>query len=150
MGRFGHKVIGKRAAQQAEVQRRNPGRRFGSRVIGDVLQRKAEIKAEETGTRDAAAIVRKRAEAQASAAEQQEKARSGEVTEVVEAPVTANLNELGGALEANPTFYEKLYASEKARAEGPRKGALRLFLAHELDGLDRTDRVEEIQTLLKG
>lgn len=153
MSRFGAKVIGKAAADTETVIRKHHGRKFGSRVIGDILQRKHEIaalEAEEAASTlsDPKAKMAKRRAAQAQA--EAKRAESAAEVETIEAPVTANLDELEAALGANAAFYETLFESEKARADGVRKGALRLFLAHEMDNENREERLIEIQSLLKG
>ena len=155
MGRFGSRVLGaEKVAEDNARAKKNPGHRFGPRVLGEVLQRKADIVEEEKGESLAAKKARASRKAQKDAAETRAADSAADepttVVEKVEAPVTASLSEMQEALDGNPAFYEKLYGSELERAEGPRKGALRMFLAHELDNADRTERVEEIQLLLKG
>ena len=138
MSNFGSRVIGKAAIADQVAQRKNPGNKFGTRVLqsrrADRLDQEAAAKAEEA--KAAPVVVEKAAEPE---------------VEVVkaEAPITANLDELEGALKQNPAFYETLYQAEKDRADGPRKGALRLFLQHEMAGESREDRLGEIQELLK-
>ena len=125
--RLGSRVVGKKVAEATSVQKRYHSR-LGTRVIGDVLARKHEIARGDTPP---------------------EKPVAEKEAPVVEAPITANLTELEEALKGNPTFFDALYESEKARADGPRKGALRLFLAH-LNSQDAADGlvIEEIEGLL--
>ena len=75
-------------------------------------------------------------------------AKAANIDAVFEAPVTASLKELESALESNPSFYETLFTSEVERVGGPRKGAMRLFLAHETVSENREDRLIEIHELL--
>ena len=142
MSNFGKRVIGKRAEQQQAALRKNPGNKFGTRVVSRRAQRleqeaaaEAEVKASSPQIIDVGDAVKS----------------TEPVVPVVkaEAPITANLDELEGALKQNPAFYETLYQSELERAEGPRKGALRLFLAHEMAGESREDRLGQIQGFLK-
>jgi len=135
MSNFGTRVIGKQAEERQAALRKNPGNKFGSRVIS-----RRAVRLEE----EAVAVAAEKVAAPA--------AKKVEVEVAVvktEAPITANLDELEGALKQNPAFYETLFQSELDRADGPRKGALRLFLAHEMSGESREDRLVEIQELLK-
>lgn len=150
MGRFGSRVIGaeKVAAEQA-IRRRNPGRRFGARVLGDVMADRAEIEAKEKDQ----SLAAKKARASRKAAKEAAETRAADADEKVEegtAPILTSLKEMTAALDSNPALYEKLYVSELDRAEGPRKGTLRLFLSHELDNANRDQRIEDIQQMLKG
>jgi len=152
MSHFGSRVIGKQAADREETIKKTRARHFGSRVIGKIFERREEIEEQEVKdslSNPAAREAKKAAAAEAAAAK---RAEADAAKEVVEAPITANLSELEEAMKINPAFYETLYGSELGRAEGPRKGALRLFLAHELetDGLNREDRKAEIEALLQG
>jgi hypothetical protein len=150
MSHFGHRVIGKNAAQREQTIQKSRANHFGSRVIGKIFERRAEIEEQEKDTFSDPQARQAKKEAAAEAAAKRAEAEAEQ--EVVEAPITANLNELEEALKMNPGFYEILYGSELKRAEGPRKGALRLFLAHELEteGLDREERKAEIEALLTG
>ena len=131
MGHFGSRVIGhEKAAEEAVVQKAG-AHHFGPRVIGDVLAARRLLERQDDGAKDSrsdpATKAAKKAASQAS---------SDETIETIEAPVTAKLEELELALDLNPAFYDALYTSEFARTSGPRKGALRLFLRHEMDHLD--------------
>jgi len=141
MSKFGKRVLGKAATERQEAMKRNPGNKFGTRVISRRAQRleqekeqQAEVKASSTKIIDVGEAV---------------KAPEPVTVVKAEAPITANLDELEGALKQNPAFYETLFESELDRADGPRKGALRLFLAHEMAGESREDRLGAIQELLK-
>ncbi len=151
MSKFGARVVGKERAAMAQVEKKHHTRRFGSRVIGAVLARRHELAKEVEDGYDPESTAKKMAERRAAPdkAEASRKASGGEI-ETVEAPVTANLDELGEALVGNPGFFGTLFAAEKTRAGGPRKGALRLFLAHALEHEHDEEEVEEIQGLLKG
>ncbi len=65
--------------------------------------------------------------------------------------VTASIKQIDQGLQENPAVYEEMYALELERAEGPRKGAMRLFMAAEVarDGGPREDRLMEIEGFLK-
>ena len=52
------------------------------------------------------------------------------------------------ALEGNPAFYDQLYDAEFLRPSGPRKSALRVFLKHEMEHLNRDERKAEIEAAL--
>lgn len=149
MSNFGHRVIGREAAEREQVIEKARAKHFGPRVIGQIFQRREEIEEQERDSRSdpAAKQAKKKAAAEAAA---KRRADAEAQQEVVEAPITANLKELEEALGQNPAFYEMLYGSELQRAEGPRKGALRLFLAHELEHEDREERKAEIEALLTG
>lgn len=144
--KFGARVIGQAAAEEAQVIEKARAQHFGPRVIGEIFQRRTEIVEEQKDSRSDPSTKQAKREA---AAKQRADTKAKE-QEVVEAPITANLNELADALQTNPAFYEALFEAEKQRAEGPRKGALRLFLAHELEHEDREDRKAEIEELLGG
>jgi hypothetical protein len=148
MGHFGERVIGHRkAAEQAEVAEKRADH-FGSRVIGDVLaKRRLEARTDEGAQR-----FKPKKDTRSKPGAKKEKAAAKkaaeEKAEVIEAPITSNVEELQSALEGNPAFYDQLYEAEFLRPSGPRKSALRLFLKHEMEHLDRDDRKAEIEAAL--
>lgn len=149
MSRFGARVVGKERAAIQQIEKKHHTKRFGSRVIGDVLARKHALAKESDDGYDSEAAAEKM-KARRDAPKEAAKKREAPPVETVEAPVTANLDELGEALVGNPAFFGTLFDAEKVRAGGPRKGALRLFLAHALEHEHDEEEVEEIQGLLKG
>ncbi len=64
---------------------------------------------------------------------------------------STSIKQIDKALQDNPAVYEEMYALELQRAEGPRKGALRLFMAAEVarEGGPREDRIAELDAALK-
>jgi len=153
-GHFGNRVIGHQKAEEEAIMEETKAVHFGHRVIGDVLAKRRLEMREDDGAKDArsdpATKLAKRAKAAEEAAEKRAAvtAEPDEEIEVIEAPVTTNLQELTAALEGNAAFYEGLYASEFARPSGPRKSALRLFLVFEMEHEDREDRKADIEAAL--
>ncbi len=160
-GHFGSRVIGHVKAEEESILEETRAVHFGHRVIGDILAKRRLEAREDDGAKDArsdpATKLAKRAKAAEDAAEQRANAekraaskaeKKEEEVEVVEAPVTTNLQELQAALEGNAAFYEGLYSSEFARPSGPRKSALRLFLVFEMEHEDREDRKADIEAAL--
>jgi hypothetical protein len=145
MGHFGERVIGHRkAAQQAEVAEKRADH-FGSRVIGDVLaKRRLEARTDDGAQK----FKPKKDSRKTPGAKAKKKAVVEETPEVIEAPITSNVEELQDALEGNPAFYDQLYDAEFLRPSGPRKSALRVFLKHEMEHLNRDDRKAEIEAAL--
>lgn len=121
MGHFGPRKIGQTAfAKQAKV---NESSRYGPRKGGG-----------EPAVDSATAI------AETEAREAAEKK-----------PVSyTTLAQLEEALEENPSLYEEFYALEMKRADGARKGAIRLFLEQEIQHADgpRESRMNELESLL--
>lgn len=153
MNKFGHRVIGRQAAKQAQEIEKARAQHFGPRVIGQIFQRRKDIAAaEEKDTRSnpATKLAKREAAKQDPAVAAEQRGDAAAKQETIEAPITANLQELEHALANSPAMYERLFESEKLRAEGPRKMALRLFLAHEMEHEDREERKNEIEELLKG
>ncbi len=62
-----------------------------------------------------------------------------------------SIKQVGVKLEENPSLYEEFYQMELVRAEGPRKGAMRIFLAVEMtkDGGPDEERLKAIEAVLK-
>lgn len=145
MNKLGHRVIGRAATEKAQAIEKARAQHFGPRVIGQIFQRRTEIAEAEKDSRADPALRQAKREAAAK-----ERGEAETKAAAVEAPITATLVELEKALSASPQFYETLYEAEKQRAEGARKGALRLFLAFELDHDDRAERKAEIEALLAG
>ncbi len=134
MPKFGPRKVGQ-ANFEASKLRETAVRKFGPRKFG--VRKAAQMKAE----LDAA-------DAKAAGIEPVDEAPP--VT--VDTTVTAtSIKQVDEALKENPALYEELYALEVARPDGPRKGALRIFLAAEmnLEGGPRDERLEQIQDLLK-
>ena len=156
-GHFGSRVIGHVRAEEEAVLEETRAVHFGHRVIGDVLaKRRLELR-QDDGARekdarsDPAKRVAKRDAAKVArdAAEQRAKTETEiETIETIEAPTTTNLEELAAALEGNPAFYDALYSAEFARASGPRKSALRMFLVFEMENENRDDRKADIEAAL--
>ncbi len=143
MGHFGERVIGhKKASEQAQVAEKRADH-FGSRVIGDVLAKRRLEARKDDGAGHPRKDTRKTPGAKAK-----KKAVEEKVADVIEAPITSNVEELQGALEGNPAFYDQLYDAEFLRPSGPRKSALRVFLKHEMEHLNRDDRKAEIEAAL--
>jgi len=133
MPKFGPRKVGQ-ANFEASKLREKAVKKFGPRKFGHrkAAQMKAELDA---------------AEAKAAGLENVD-------LEPATAPVVVaatSIKQLDQALKDNPALYEELYKLEVARPDGPRKGALRIFLAAEmnLDGGPRDERLEQIQDLLK-
>lgn len=144
-GHFGHRVIGRqRAAAEATVQQARADH-FGPRVIGDVLAKRRL----EARTDDGAQKLKPQKDSRKTPGAKAKKAAAAEeTTDVIEAPITSNVEELKDALEGNPAFYDQLYDAEFLRPAGPRKSALRVFLKHEMEHLDRDERKAEIEAAL--
>lgn len=142
MSHFGSRVIGhEKAAEEAEAVKTRSSH-FGSRVIGDVLLKRRLLARQDDGARDS------RSDPSVKQAKKKAAQEAATKTEIVEAPVTASLEELEAALEGNEAFYEGLYTQEMLRPSGARKGALRLFLKFEMEHEDRDDRKAEIEAAL--
>lgn len=140
--RLGHRVVGRRKAKEAAEAVATRSNHFGSRVIGDVLAKRRLQDRQDDGAKDS------RSDPATKMAKKKESQEKAAKAELVEAPVTASLDELGAALEGNEAFYEGLYSQELLRPSGPRKGALRLFLKFEMEHEDRDDRKAEIEAAL--
>lgn len=145
MTRFGSRVVGAQTAKKEQILRRTHGRKFGHRVIGNVLRDQEEEAAPPAPHKSRAQERVRKAEKAAADAE----AARATVTDGAEIPdVSMNIDQLEATLASSPTMYEDLYATELARTGGPRKGGLRVLLAHELANDNRPERLEEIQALL--
>ena len=68
-----------------------------------------------------------------------------------ELPTTTSIKQIDEALLENHALYEELFALELERADGPRKGALRIFMREEmaLEGGPRDERMAELEDLVK-
>ncbi len=134
MPKFGPRKVGQAKFEAAKL-REKAVKKFGPRKFG--VRKAAQMKAE----LDAA-------EAKALGLEAPDAAPQVTTDTAVAA---TSIKQLDQALKDNPALYEELYALEVARPDGPRKGALRIFLASEmnLDGGPRDERLEQIQDLLK-
>ena len=144
MGHFGSRVIGhEKAAAQAEVAEKRADH-FGPRVIGDVLAKRRL----EARTDDGAQKFKPRKDSRSTPGAKKKKKAAEEKADVIEAPITSNVEELQAALESNPAFYDQLWEAEFLRPSGARKSALRVFLKHEMEHLDRDDRKAEIEAAL--
>jgi hypothetical protein len=145
---FGNRVIGKEKAEEEAAVEKTRANHFGPRVIGDILQKRRLEARQDEGAQapdsrsDPGVKQAKREEAAEKRAETEAE------IETIQAPTSTNLEELGAALEGNPAFYEQLYSAEFARASGPRKSALRLFLVFEMEHEDREDRKSDIEKAL--
>jgi hypothetical protein len=142
MSHFGNRVIGhQKAAEEAEAVATKSSH-FGSRVIGDVLAKRRLLARKDDGAKDS------RSDPSVKKAKKKASQEAASKAEIIEAPVTASLEELEAALEGNAAFYEGLYTQEMLRPAGARKGALRLFLKFEMEHEDRDDRKAEIEAAL--
>lgn len=63
-------------------------------------------------------------------------------------PDVLPLDQLQKALTENPTFFDGLYEAELSRPDGARPKALAIFRTSEMAGQQRTDVIEEIDSLL--
>lgn len=139
--KFGPKKVGAAKFKLDQVQHQQTSK-FGPRKFG---ARKAAVRADEL----AAA---KQAVASERAAKQAAKAPPAEPVPPPPEQSTGSLsiNQIGEHLEENPALYEEFYRAELGRAEQPRKGALRIFLAVE-QGKDEPNpkRIAEIERFLK-
>lgn len=139
--------------------------KFGPRKMGEAAFKAAKLREKHTkkfgpkkyGARKAAEMKAELAAAEALAAGESEElydALTGPVApvETTDAVLTAtSIKQIEDALQENPALYEELYALELERPDGPRKGALRIFLAAEmnLESGPRDERLSEIEDLLK-
>lgn len=133
MPKFGPRKLGQAKFEAAKLREKTQ-KKFGPRKFGarKAAQMKADLDAAE--------------------------AKAAGMDVVDEAPVTVDvvaattsIKQVDEALAENPMLYEEMYGLELARAEGPRKGALRIFLAQEmnLEGGPRDERLGQIEELLK-
>jgi len=147
-------VIGHVRADEEAVLEETRAVHFGHRVIGDVLaKRRLELRLddgarEKDARSDPAKRVAKRDAAKVARDDAEQRAKTETEIETIEAPTTTNLEELAAALEGNPAFYDALYSAEFARASGPRKSALRMFLVFEMEHENRDDRKADIEAAL--
>ena len=142
MSHFGSRVIGRQKASEEAEAVVTRSSHFGSRVIGDVLAKRRLLARQDDGAKDT------RSDPAVKQAKKKASQEAAAQAEVVEAPVTASLDELEAALEGNAAFYEGLYTQEMLRPSGQRKGALRIFLKFEMEHEDRDDRKAEIEAAL--
>ena len=148
-GHFGNRVIGRQRAEEEAVLEETRAVHFGHRVIGDVLaKRRLDMRKDDGAAKDSRSDPASKAVKRAKAVEKAAEQRAEVEIETIEAPTTTNLEELASALEGNPAFYEALYSAEFARASGPRKSALRMFLVFEMEHDNRDDRKADIEAAL--
>jgi len=147
-GHFGNRVIGHTKAAEEAVLEETRAVHFGHRVIGDVLAKRRLEMRQDDGAKDSRSDPTEKAVKRAKAVEKAAEQRAEAEIEKIEAPTTTNLEELASALEGNPAFYEALYSAEFARASGPRKSALRMFLVFEMENENRDDRKADIEAAL--
>ena len=117
-------------------------------MIGDVLAKRRLEMRKDDGAKDSRSDPKTKLADRAKAAKDAAQQRADAEIETIEAPTTTNLEELASALEGNPAFYEALYSAEFARASGPRKSALRMFLVFEMENENRDDRKADIEAAL--
>lgn len=116
---------------------------FGRRVVGDAIYEaeaaKAAVGAQHFGPRVVGPVA-----SSAPAAPTTLQTSPGGSPGLSIAQLTAVLHE-------NPAQFDALYAAERARADGPRKGALRVLLATEAEreGGGRPEVLEAIGALLE-
>jgi hypothetical protein len=139
--KFGPRKVGLAKFKLAQVQEKQTSK-FGPRKFG---ARKAAVRADELAAAKQA-VAAERAATQA--------AKAPPVADpVAPAPEQStgslSINQIGEHLEENPALYEEFYLAELGRAEQPRKGALRIFLALE-QGKDEPNpkRIAEIERFL--
>jgi ketosteroid isomerase-like protein len=143
-------VIGHTKATEEAVLTETRAVHFGHRVIGDVLAKRRLEARQDDAAKDSRSDPAKRVAKRDAAKVAKDAAEQRAETEIetIEAPTTTNLEELASALEGNPAFYEALYSAEFARASGPRKSALRMFLVFEMENDNRDDRKADIEAAL--
>ena len=147
-GHFGNRVIGHTKATEEAILEKTRAVHFGHRVIGDVLaKRRLEMRTDD-GAKDSRSDPKVKLADRAKVAKKAAEQRAEVEIETIEAPTTTNLEELASALEGNPALYEALYSAEFARASGPRKSALRMFLVFEMEHDNRDDRKADIEAAL--
>ena len=133
--KFGPKKLGKAAYDLAVtkavvVQKYGP-KKFGARKIAEMHA--AVTQAEQVVDDEKAPAV------------------EGKAVDTANVTGTTSIKQIDQALQDNPAVYEEMYALEMRRIEGPRKGAMRLFMAAEMarNGGPREDRMAEIEAFLK-
>lgn len=137
--KFGPRKIGQSKFNLAQVQEKQTSK-FGPRKFG---ARKAALRADELAAAKAAVTaerVAKQAPAAPVSTPPAPEASTGSLS----------ISQIGEHLEENPALYEEFYLAELGRAEQPRKGAMRIFLALE-QGKDEpvAKRIAEIERFLK-
>lgn len=132
--KFGIKKIG-RAKFELEKAQKIQTRHFGPRKFG----------------KKKAALMQAVVDEAAEVVELEATKKEGKPVEPELATGTTSIKQVDEALQENPIVYEELYKLEFDRAEGVRKGAMRLFLAAEVGREEgpREDRMAEIEGYLK-
>ena len=131
------------------------GPTFGPKKIGQAefnLQQARATKEQHFGPKKFGP--KKVAEMDAAVAEAKKKVSDEKKPKPVDTSGTTgstSIKQIDQALQDNPAVYEEMYSLELQRAEGPRKGALRLFMAAEVarEGGPREDRLAELDAALK-
>ncbi len=137
--KFGPKKVGAAKFKLDQVQHKQTSK-FGPRKFG---ARKAAMRADELQAAKAAL-------AEEQTAKQPAPDPVAPPPDVQAIQGSLSINQIGEHLEENPALYEEFYRAELGRAEQPRKGALRIFLAVE-QGKDEPNpkRIAEIERFLK-
>jgi len=141
--KFGPKKLGAAKFNLAKVQEKQTSK-FGPRKFG---ARKAALRADELAAAKEAVLAEHAAKQAARAAPAPEP--EAPAPAVAATPGSLSISQIAEHLEENPALYEEFFQAELGRAEQPRKGALRIFLALE-QGRDEPDpkRIAEIERFL--
>jgi len=129
--------------------------KFGIRKIGAAAFKAAQLREESTQKFGPRKFGARKAAVMKAAIDAADAEATGGQTPDTAPPVAAvtatSIKQIDEALRENPALYEELYALELERTEGARKGALRIFLAAEmnLEGGPRDERMAQIEGLLK-
>lgn len=136
---FGHRVIGREAAEREAKEIATGRRSFGHRVVGG------------SGPKpQAPARVRGNAPAEkGEAVHERGKSPIGEkVIAGQGAPPSFSVEQLTSLLTENNSLFDDLFGLELQRADGARAEALEVFQRFEVAGQDRPDVIHDIQELL--
>lgn len=135
---FGHRVIGREAAEKEAKEIATGRRSFGHRVVGGDGP-KPQAPARVRGNAPAAP---------GEAVHERGKSPIGEKIEPVKAVDSFSVDQLESLLGENSSLFDDLFGLELSRADGARAEALRVFQRYELAGQDRPDVIHDIQELL--
>ncbi len=137
------------------MKAKEAGPTFGPKKIGQAefnLQKATAVKEQHFGPKKFGP--KKVAEMDAAVAEAKQAVAEEKKPKPVDTSETTgstSIKQIDQALQDNPAVYEEMYALELQRSEGPRKGALRLFMAAEVAREEgpREDRIAELDAALK-
>lgn len=132
--KFGPRKIGQAAfelkklkdAAKSKFGPRKFGKRKASAMAAEIAVAESVVDAEQTKTVEPARVV-------------------GDVA------TATSIKQIDEALQENHVLYEELYQLELERPDGPRKGAIRIFMREEmaLEGGPRDERMAELEDLVK-